>query len=101
MIKHIVMWKLKEQANGGNKQENAEKMKSMIEGLVGKIPEIKALEVGFDFNQSAAAFDVVLYSEFEDEESLQRYIVHPEHVKVAEFVNLIREERAVVDYKTS
>ena len=46
MIKHIVMWKLKDFAEGAGRQENAEKIKSLLEGLKGKIAEIINLEVG-------------------------------------------------------
>lgn len=98
MLKHIVMWKLKDFAEGKTKAENAKMMKVMLEGLKEKIAEIKHIEVGMNVIPSEAAFDVVLYSKFEDEEALVIYQKHPEHVKVAEFVGKIKEERVVVDY---
>lgn len=98
MLKHIVMWKLKETAEGKNKLENALVMKEMLESLPGRISEIGSLEVGININPTDAAYDVVLYSEFRDEVALSAYQEHPEHVKVADFVAKIREERAVVDY---
>ncbi|MCQ6963297.1 Dabb family protein [Methanolobus chelungpuianus] len=98
MLKHIVMWKLKETAEGTNKLENALVMKEMLESLPGRIPEIVSLEVGININPTDAAYDVVLYSEFRDEAALYAYQEHPEHVKVADFVAKVREERAVVDY---
>lgn len=97
-MKHIVMWKLKETAEGKSKLENALVMKEMLESLPGKISEIKFLEVGINIKPSDASYDVVLYSEFRDEAALSAYQGHPEHVKVADFVAKIREERAVVDY---
>ncbi|MDK2834550.1 MAG: hypothetical protein PWP63_1637 [Methanolobus sp.] len=66
MLKHIVMWKLKETAEGKNKLENVLLMKRMLESLPGRIPEIEFLEVGVNVNHSDAAYDVVLYSEFRD-----------------------------------
>jgi Stress responsive A/B Barrel Domain len=99
MIKHIVMWKLKENALGNTKEANALTIKKQLEDLVGTITEIKSLEVGINFNPSEAAFDVVLYSEFENEESLNSYMKHPLHVKVADFVSQVRENRVVVDYQ--
>ena len=98
MLKHIVMWKLKDHAEGKSKDENAVVMKRMLEALRGKIPEIQFLEVGISVKPTDAAYDVVLYSEFKDETALSVYQEHPEHVKVADFVAKIREERAVVDY---
>lgn len=99
MIKHIVMWKLKDEAAGATKQENALKLKDSLESLTDKIPSLIAAEVGINFNPSDAAYDVVLYSEFEDHEGLNAYQSHPEHVKIVDFVGEIRTDRAVVDYE--
>ncbi|NLK87764.1 MAG: Dabb family protein [Clostridiaceae bacterium] len=98
MIKHIVMWKLKDFAQGCTREENAQKIKSMLEALTMKIEQIKYLEVGINVNKSNMAFDAVLISEFEDEQKLEEYRKHPEHVKVSEFVSKVRDDRRVVDY---
>ncbi|TGC09521.1 Dabb family protein [Methanolobus halotolerans] len=98
MLKHIVMWKLKETAEGRTSQENADLMKKMLEDLKDQIPEIESIEVGVNINSSDAAFDVVLYSEFRNEKALLSYQKHPEHVKVADLVGKINEMRVVVDY---
>lgn len=98
MIKHIVMWKLKDFAEGGDKFQNARKMKADLEALKAKIPQIKHLEIGINTIPSDASYDVVLYSEFENEMDLNSYQKHPDHLKIADFVNRIREQRAVVDY---
>lgn len=99
MIKHIVMWNLKDFAAGADKKENAKKLKESLEALEGVIEEIKAIEVGLNINPSPAAFDVILYSEFEHREGLEAYQKHPEHLKIVDFVGEIRSERAVVDYE--
>jgi hypothetical protein len=98
MIKHIVMWKLKDFAEGSDREENAAKIKSMLEALKGKIDQIKYLEVGINVNKSDAAYDAVLITHFEDEQKLDEYQKHPEHVKVSEFVSKVRLDRKVVDY---
>ncbi len=98
MLKHIVMWKLKDLAEGRTKAENAKMMKLMLEGLTETIQEIEHIEVGINIIPSEAAFDVVLYSEFKNEKALLKYQKHPEHVKVAEIVGKIKEDRVVVDY---
>lgn len=99
MIKHIVMWRLKDFADARGKEENARKLKSHLESLKSKIKEIKHIEVGINITISEAASDVVLYSEFDSMDDLEAYQRHPEHMKVVDFVNEIRLERRVVDYK--
>ncbi len=99
MIKHIVMWKLKDSARGVSKQDNANELKTVLEGLKEKIDVIIKIEVGINFNKSDAAYDVALYSVFDSKEDLQTYQKHPDHVKVVDFVNEIRDERVVVDYE--
>ena len=99
MVKHIVFWKLKEEAAGAGARENAERLRKMLLALRSSIPQIVEMEVGFNFNPSEAAFDVALYTVFESRGALEAYQNHPEHLKVAEFVREIRSERAVVDYE--
>ena len=98
MIKHIVMWKLHGFAEGKSKAENAAKAKQMLEALNGKIPGLLKLEVGINSTHSEGSSDLVLYSEFESTEALERYPDHPEHQAVMPFMAAIRSERRVVDY---
>jgi hypothetical protein len=98
MIKHIVMFKLKESAEGSSKDGNLLKMKSELEALPGKIGEIRFFEVGINFSNTNFAYDLVLNSEFESKEGLFTYQQNPEHLKVAEFVGKVCENRVVVDY---
>lgn len=97
MIEHIVMWRLKDEAEGASKEENARKIKEMLEALKGVIPEIVEIRVGINAIASPAAFDVVLYSEFASFEALDIYQKHPEHEKCKEFVGKVASDRAVVD----
>lgn len=99
MIKHIVMWTIKDGIDGKTKEQNILRLKVMLDNLVGKIPGIKQLEVGVNYNSSPAAFDIVLYTIFKDKEELTIYQDHPEHMKVKEFVSKIADKRAVVDYE--
>lgn len=98
MIKHIVMWKLKDQAAGLNREQIARKIKTDLEALVEVIPAIYHLEVGINVIPSDAAFDVGLYSEFESWENLKVYLAHPEHQNVVTFVREVITTRHVVDY---
>ncbi|NFM46603.1 Dabb family protein [Clostridium botulinum] len=99
MIKHIVMWKLKEFAEGKSKLENANIIKINLEDLKHRIDEVKLIEVGVNINNSQQAYDVVLYSEFENLEDLNSYQNHPDHVKVGEFINKVKEDKIVTDYE--
>ncbi len=99
MIKHIVMWKLKASAADASKEENAQKIKEILEALPETISEVSALEVGLNFAEGNAAYDVALYTEFESKVDLETYRVHADHVKAAGFIGEVTAERVVVDYE--
>ncbi len=98
MLKHVVMWKLKETAEGKSKAENALWMKEHLEALIGIVPEIKSLEVGINVLESDMAYDAVLISTFENKEALASYKVNPKHVEISSYCKKIRESRVVIDY---
>lgn len=99
MVKHIVFWKLKEEANGNDKVRNAQEIKEQLEALQGKIPGLLHIEVGLDFLHSPESAAVVLYSEFENREALDVYAAHPLHKAIMPFIAEARSERRVVDYE--
>ncbi|MCU0610396.1 MAG: Dabb family protein [Candidatus Eisenbacteria bacterium] len=99
MIRHIVMWTLKESADGKPKAQNAVRMRDALEGMRPRIPEILRLEVGLNAVQGPEAFDVVLVADFATRDDLERYQAHPAHEQVKVFVRTVRETRAVVDYE--
>lgn len=100
MIRHVVMFDLLPEAEGRTALENAEKIKELLEGLPAKIPQIRRSEVGIGYPGAAPAnFHVCLTADFDNEEDLATYIVHPEHVKVGDFVRSVRKSRSCVDYK--
>jgi hypothetical protein len=98
MIRHIVMFKFREAAEGADKENNIQRIKSELEALPAKIGEIKFFEVGINFSNTNAAYDLVLCSEFESKEALYSYQKHPDHVKVAELVGRVCDDRVVTDY---
>jgi len=100
LIKHVVMWKLKETAHGNTKKENALLIKQKLEALNGKIPGMLKAEVGIDFSATDSSADVILYSEFETKNDLENYHIHPEHKAIMPFVMEARLERRVVDYES-
>jgi hypothetical protein len=99
MVRHIVLWRLQETANGKSKRENAIGIKRLLEGLRGKIPGLLKLEVGLDFSATESSADVALYSEFADRAALDAYQVHPLHEAVKPFILAARLERRLVDYE--
>lgn len=99
MIKHTVMWKLKESALNSSKSENATKIKTLLENLKHDIDVLKCIEVGIDCTDNTNNFDVILYSEFESLEDLSTYQVHPKHVEAGKFIKEVVESRACVDYE--
>ena len=99
MIKHIVVWRFKDEALGASKAENLERAKAAIEALRDLVPSVRHLEVGLDIRAAHDPWDLVIYSEFDDRGGLDAYQVHPEHMKVAELIGEMRELRAAVDYE--
>ena len=98
MFKHIVMWKLKDTAEGGSKAGNAEKMKTILETLKKEIPQIRFIEVGIDVSRTENSYDVMLYSEFASQADCGIYMKHPAHVQAAQFIGKVVTGRVLVDY---
>lgn len=103
MIRHVVMWKLKDEAEGASKEKNAEKMKLILEGLKINIDEIKSVEVGINIteedDEAGSAYDVVLISDFETELDYTMYTRNTHHKKALDFINSVIKDRHFVDYK--
>ncbi len=99
MIKHIVMWKFKDFAQGRTKKENIELVKSMLEELPSKIDFIRSMQVHLNVNTKNGMYDAVLISTFDSLEDVAAYTVHPDHKAVSSYVALVREDRASVDYE--
>lgn len=99
MIKHIVLWAFKDAAAGKSRQENMQEAKRRLEALNGRIPGLIRLEVGIDVTNSPDPETAGLYSEFEDLEALERYLQHPEHLRIREFMHEVRSFRLAVDYE--
>jgi hypothetical protein len=97
ILKHIVLWKLKEEAEGKTKAENAAWMKEHLEALVGVVPQLLSAEVGINVEPSEAAYDAVLTATFRSAEDCAAYKVHPAHVAVSEYCQKVRISRVVCD----
>ncbi len=83
MVKHVILWTLKEEFSPEEKTKIKAGIKEGLEALQGKIPGLIDIKVYTEGLPSSNA-DLMLDSSFEDEASLKGYAVHPEHVAVAD-----------------
>lgn len=99
MVKHIIIWTLKEELSASEKDSVKAGIKEGLESLQGKIPGLIDIKVVTGRLASSNA-DLMLDSTFVNEESLKGYAVHPEHVKVAnENVRPYTAVRSCLDYE--
>ncbi|MDR2815351.1 MAG: Dabb family protein [Proteiniphilum sp.] len=100
MVKHLVFFKLAEEAEGNTKAENILIVKEKLEALKQFIPVIRKIEVFLNHpHASSENYDIALDSEFDSLEDLKTYAVHPEHLKVGAFIAKVRIGRATIDYE--
>lgn len=98
MLRHIVLFKFKENAEGRSKAENVNMTKNMLEALPAKIGLIKKSEVRIcKEGTNPDNCDLLLISDFESKEALDQYIVHPDHKAVGAFMRPLREGRSSID----
>lgn len=94
MIKHIVMYKLKDAS-----EQNCKAMVDKFMSMQGKIDVLKFVRSGYDIVKSSRSFDVVLECEFESKEDMDAYQEHPVHIPVKQFVGGLVEKAHSVDYE--
>jgi len=97
MVVHIVTFKIKEE----NKQANIIQAKQMLENLMGAVPTLRSMDVGVNFSTEERAMDLSIITVFESKEGMNAYAVHPEHLKVVDFIKTVVEYSKVVDYERS
>lgn len=99
MVRHVILWKLKETLSEDEKRTIVENMKEHLEALVGVVPGLISLDINIEPLASSNA-DVMLDSLLEDEAALKEYQTHPEHVKAADtYVRPYTEVRMCIDYE--
>ncbi|SDZ78573.1 Stress responsive A/B Barrel Domain [Lachnospiraceae bacterium NK3A20] len=82
MVKHIILWQLKDELDDTQKEVIRAQIKEGLEGLKGKIPGLLEVHVQTQRLASSNA-DLMLDTTFESAEALKGYATHPEHLKVA------------------
>lgn len=99
MVKHVILWTLKEEYTSSQKADIKRGIKEGLEGLKGQIPGMIDIKVNIEPFASSNC-DLMLDSSFEDEASLKGYSVHPAHVAVAnEKVRPFTSSRTCMDYE--
>jgi hypothetical protein len=99
MHKHLVLWKLKPQANERKKEENGLRVKEKIEGLKNTIPEINFLDVGINIGGYGASFyDVGMYITFKNEDAFLKYITYKCNDEAVTFIQSVMEAEEIVDF---
>lgn len=100
MIRHVCMFKFKEEAQGRSKAENVAITKNMLDLLPEKIEYILSSQtyVG-DSCQKSDNYDLILISDFDSLETLEKYKIHPDHVAVGDFMRPVRISRTCIDYR--
>lgn len=99
MIKHVILWTLKEEYSDEQKAEIKAGIKAGLEGLKGEVPGLIDIKVNVNPLPSSNC-DVMLDSSFESEEALKGYAVHPSHVAVANGkVRPYTASRTCMDYE--
>ena len=100
MVKHIVFFRLMDEAEGNSKVENARIIKKRLESLKDKIPCLRSIEVGINVPCAPQTdYDIVLCCSFDNWEDLKTYANHPEHLKVVDFIGKCKTMRAACDYE--
>lgn len=98
MIKHIVLWNFVETLSDEEKKEAGLKMKSILEPLKDVIPGVISLKVVINELESSNR-DIALIGEYESEEALKGYAIHPKHVEAGKYVKTVTCNRTCMDYE--
>ena len=99
MVKHIILWQLKDELAGKEKELVKKGIKESLEALKGVVPgliEIKVITEGL----SSSNADVMLDTTLESEAALKGYAIHPAHVAAADtYVRPFTKVRMCLDYE--
>lgn len=99
MVKHVILWQLKEELSDAEKAAIKAGIKAGLEGLSGQIPGLVEIHVNINALPSSNA-DLMLDTIFESAEALKGYSTHPAHVAVANSkVRPYYKNRVCLDYE--
>jgi hypothetical protein len=100
VVVHLVMWRLKNTANGMARAELAAEVKRRLDALPAIIKEIRQYDVGVNVGDyDASFFDVGLISAFDTKDDFEAYCHYPKHDNVVAFIRSVQEEEQIVDFE--
>lgn len=100
MIRHIVWWTLKPEAEGRCAAENAVIIKRQGEALLGKVPGLNSLELSIRMEEGTTEdCGLVLCSTHDDMAALQAYLEHPLHQELSDLIGACRLTRRAINYE--
>lgn len=99
MVRHVILWKLKEDLTEEQKDKVRKEAKEHLEGLVGVVPGLREMHINIS-GLASANMDMMLDGLYDDEASLRGYSKHPAHVEVANtYVRPYTVVRSCFDYE--
>ncbi|MDE6665556.1 MAG: Dabb family protein [Ruminococcus sp.] len=99
MIKHIVMFKLKD-TDGKTAYENAIEAKERFNDVIANVKELKKGEIVINSKDADQSnYTISLLCDFETIDDLNAYQVHPAHVAFGKFIGTVKTDRACIDYE--
>jgi hypothetical protein len=98
MVRHIIMFKLKDFSNEVEKENSIRILKNELLTLKEKISFIQYIEVGVNKVNLPFAYDLVLITDFNNFKELDNYRIHPDHLKFIEFNKSYSVSKVSVDY---
>jgi hypothetical protein len=98
MIRHIVMWRLHDHAEGADKATNVQKAKALLLSCANVVPGIHAFEVATATPGMDCTNDLVLHMLLDDAQVLAAYQNHPQHVAIKPFMKAVVQERRCMDF---
>jgi valyl-tRNA synthetase len=98
MVRHIVLFKLREDVPDAEKIRAMKGFKAAIEALPATISVIRKIEVGLNINPEEK-WNIALNAEFDTLEDVRYYSKHPNHIAAGKILAETKESRACVDYE--
>ncbi len=99
MVKHIILWTLKDSLSEEEKIQIKKSIKEGLESLQGVVPGLTDIKVQIDGRLASSNADFMLECTLESEEALKGYAVHPAHVAIANSrVRPFTEIRSCLDF---
>lgn len=98
MIKHVVFFQMKDEAEGASAQENAKKLAEKFQEISKVIDGVISCETGFNHNSEKNFYHLCLIQQFKSQKALDDYLVHQRHLEVKDFVFRVIDHRMVVDF---